>query len=343
MKLRILPHHSVLMMFFIGLTFVDPGYTQGVNRLDSNTMSCVPHIKWIRQWPSSDKKKKQHSFRSRFNSIFLGKKTPSLTRPVAVMGVNPENFWVLDQGAMSIFNIQGELGDIPHFLQKLNHDFISLVGICSDSSGGFFFTDSFEKKIYRFLPDKKKLQVLNDSLILDQPTGIAWSEKTREIWVTETNAHRIAIVNEKGERIRNIGSRGTAPGEFNYPTHIWIDKNGLVYINDAMNFRIQVLNPAGDVVSVFGKPGDASGFFARPKGVAVDSHGNIYSVDALFHTVQVFDLKGLYLNSIGGQGQGEGEFWMPSGIYIDRNDFVYVADSYNSRIQVFQLNYNNTK
>ncbi|MCX6268382.1 MAG: 6-bladed beta-propeller, partial [Bacteroidetes bacterium] len=238
------------------------------------------------------------------------------------------------QAACSIFQVQNDVGDIPHYLQKSDLKFSSLVGMCSNTFSEILFTDSFRKKVYRISPGKKKLQVLNDSLKLDQPTGIAYSELRGEIWVVETNAHRIAVLNGRGEIIKHIGSRGTKAGEFNYPTHIWIDKSGLVYVVDAMNFRIQVFNDSGEVVSVFGEPGDASGYFARPKGIATDSHGNIYLVDALFHVVQVFNIQGKFLYTLGRQGHGEGEFWMPSGIFIDKDNFVYIADSYNSRIQV---------
>ena len=297
----------------------------------------APHIKWIKQWPSPDKKKETHTFKSRFNAIFLGKKALVLSRPVSIFASNPENFWILDQGLRSVFHVEGEVGDIPHFVRKADAGLSSLVGICSTPANGILFTDSGLEKVFRLLPDKKKLTVMNDSAHLDQPTGIAYSPVNDEIYVVETNAHRLAVMNAKGEIVKRIGSRGNARGEFNYPTHIWIDKTGLIYVVDAMNFRIQVLDPTGEVISVFGKQGDASGYLARPKGIATDSHRNIYIVDGLFHVVQVFDLKGNYLSSIGTQGSGQGEFWMPSGIFIDDQDFIYVADCYNSRIQVFQI------
>jgi DNA-binding beta-propeller fold protein YncE len=262
-----------------------------------------------------------------------------LTRPVSIVAFSPEKFWLLDQGLNTIMQVDEKVGDIPHFISKAPAEFISLVSLCKTPADGLLFTDSGSKKIYRILPEKKKLLTLNDFPDFNQPTGIAYSQITGEIWVVETNSHRIITMNASGEILRRIGSRGTGKGEFNYPTHLWIDKNGLAYVVDAMNFRIQVLDSAGTVVSIFGKQGDASGYFARPKGIATDSHGNIYVVDALFHVVQVFDLDGSFLFSFGAQGSGEGEFWMPSGIFIDDDDYIYVADSYNSRIQIFQTTY----
>jgi DNA-binding beta-propeller fold protein YncE len=302
-----------------------------------------PHVEWVSNWPSGDADQTKKKFKNLFNSILFGINPPELSNPVSVLAYSTENIWVLDQGNKTIFHIQNGVGEIPHFIQKTVFDLSSLVGICSGPNSSILFTDSHAQKIYTLTSDKKKLRILNDKLALEQPTGIAYLSAKKEIWVVETKAHCIAVLNEEGELIKRIGRRGNAPGEFNYPTHICIDPKGNTYITDAMNFRIQVLDPEGEVISVFGEAGDASGYLARPKGIATDSFGNIYSVDVLFHVVQVFDAKGKYLYKFGSQGHGNSEFWMPAGIFIDASDMIYVADTYNSRIQVFKLIYTDSK
>jgi len=250
--------------------------------------------------------------------------------------MNPDTFWVLDQGICNLFEVENEVGEMPHIRKNEFKNLNSLVGICAFKDEKLLFTDSFLNKLFVFTPDKKELIVLNDSLILDQPTGVAYSPLFNEIWVVETKAHRISVLNEKGELIKRIGQRGTSVGEFNYPTSIWIDKSGKVFLVDAMNFRIQIFSPEGEYLSSFGKTGDATGYFARSKGIATDSSGNIYVVDALFNAVQIFDQSGNFLYTFGVRGREKSEFWMPSGIFIDTNDFIYVADCYNARVQVFQ-------
>lgn len=295
------------------------------------------HVEWIKNWSSSDNKQTQKKLKNRLNLILFGIKTPELIKPVSVFATNPDNFWVLDQGGKTLFKIKDGNGEIPRSIINSNYDLSSLVSICATSASNFLFTDSKSNIIYQFVVDRKKIGTLNDSLKLEQPTGIAYLSAKKEIWVVETNAHRISILNERGELLKRIGIRGNAKGEFNFPTHIWIDKKGFVYINDAMNFRIQVLNSEGEVIAMFGKAGDASGFFGISKGIATDSYGNIYIVDVLFHVVQVFDIKGNFLYSFGSQGHENSQFWMPSGIYIDEQNYIYVSDTYNSRIQIFQL------
>jgi DNA-binding beta-propeller fold protein YncE len=251
--------------------------------------------------------------------------------------MNTNNFWVLDQGQETIYEVQKNKLQKPRAIKKKDNFFTSLVGVCSMPNGDILFTDSRLNKVFIIDHDKKKLASLNDTLQFQQPTGIAYSAASGEIWVVETGAHRVSVLGTNGELIKRIGNRGEENGQFNFPTSIWIDKDGDVYIVDAMNFRVQIFHKNGDFVTAFGEEGDASGTFARPKGIATDTYGNIYVADALFHVVQIFDRSGNFLYSFGKQGREKEEFWMPSGIFIDSKNYIYVADSYNSRVQIFQL------
>lgn len=295
----------------------------------------INQIQWVGKFPSENNVEKTNLFQ-RIGEFFIGKKeVVNLTKPISVLAENPESFWVMDQSIGSIIEVQDKVAEIPNFMKE---KYNSLVGICATQNNQLFFSDSRANNVYKVNLETDELVVFSDSLKLDQPTGIAYSQLNDEVWVVETAAHRISVLNARGELVKQFGNRGEAPGEFNFPTFIWIDKYGMVYIVDSMNFRIQILNDKGEVINCFGQIGDATGYFARPKGIATDSFGNIYIADALFHVVQIFDKNGNFLYHFGQQGREDGQFWMPSGLYIDENDYIYVADSYNSRIQVFQLN-----
>ena len=256
-------------------------------------------------------------------------------KPISIVAENPELFWILDQGAGTLFEVEDGNGRAHRSMKKAALNFPSLVGLCEGPKGILLLSDSRLNQVWRI--SGEEMAPFSDSAHYDQPTGIAFNRTTGEFWVVETGAHRISVFSSKGEWLRSVGERGPANGAFNFPTFIWIDDSGRVYVVDSMNFRVQIFNSEGAFISTFGKSGDASGDMARPKGVAVDSRGHIYIADALFHVVQIFDQEGNFLLSFGGQGPGEGEFWMPLGIFIDELDFIYVADSYNSRVQVFQL------
>lgn len=297
-----------------------------------------PSIVWIGQFPAQNDAKLRPKFGDRLLNFLAGKKYENaVSKPVAVYADTKDLIWILDQGNQSLIRVQEGVGEMPHFRSKKIRSFPSLVGICSFMGDKILFTDSYYNRVFYFTRGKKNLHELNDTMLFHRPTGIAYSSVNKHVWVVETNAHRITVLDENGVLIRRIGGRGISPGEFNFPTSIWIDDSGKVFIVDAMNFRIQVFSAEGELISVFGKQGDATGYFARPKGIATDSEGNIYVVDALFNTVQIFDMDWNFLDNFGYHGRGDGEFWMPNGIFIDEQDHIYVADTYNSRVQVFRF------
>ncbi|MEN8155441.1 MAG: 6-bladed beta-propeller [Bacteroidota bacterium] len=297
----------------------------------------VYSIQWVGQYPAQKEKRERDRSTTWLTDLLFGKKPADLVKPMSVVAMNPDTFWIADQGSGSILRVFNQVGEMTQLKHEEVESLPSIVGSCFIPGNKTLFTDSRLNTVFWFEHGQKALHILNDSLRLEQPTGIAYSAVNREIWVVETKAHRISVLDENGEMIRHIGGRGNAPGMFNFPTYIWIDNSGTVYVVDAMNFRIQVLDKEGAFISDFGEIGDASGYFSRPKGVATDSYGHIYIVDALFHVVQVFDREGNYLYAFGSQGEGPEQFWMPTGIYIDKRNFIYIADSYNSRVQIFEL------
>lgn len=303
---------------------------------DSKTEAAKSyHVEFIRSICTNNDTIKKIN-KEKIVDFILGKKKTFLQKPVSVALFNETNTVILDQGNKNVLLAKSEDGKID-FLESEKTILPSPIGICCFTEGNYLITDSYLNKIYKASEKDKSIEIFNISHVLEQPTGIAYIEKKNEIWVSETKAHRIAILDKDGNLIRTIGTRGDANGEFNFPTYIWADSNDKVYVVDAMNFRIQIFNLNGEFISSFGEIGDATGTFARPKGLAVDSKGHIFVADALFNAIQVFDQKGNFLYTFGKQGSGTEAFWMPCGIFIDRNDIIYVSDTYNSRIQVFKL------
>jgi len=291
-------------------------------------------VQWITSYPGEMGENKA-SFGDRVSRLVFGKKPREVIKPFNILATDPQRFWILDQGAGRVFEVNEgkESGVISG--RKAEQMYPSLVGICRTMEGELLFTDSRLNRVIRSKGEQPG--IFGDSLILDQPTGIACDPRSGHIWIAETGAHRISRYTGEGKLVQVIGGRGTDPGRFNFPTFIWIDREGRIYVVDSMNYRIQIFDGEGEFLGSFGESGDATGFLARPKGIATDSRGHIYVADALFHAVQIFDMQGRFLYSFGNQGQDHGEFWLPAGLYIDEKDYIYVADSYNARVQIFKL------
>jgi sugar lactone lactonase YvrE len=210
------------------------------------------------------------------------------------------------------------------------------IGLALADDGWLYVTDSQRGLLYEVPPGARQLAHFETALRFRQPTGIAWDRETDHLLVTDTTEQVIAVLDRAGDLQRSIGGRGSGPGRFNFPTHLWSAGNSELLVTDSLNFRIQRFDSDGAFVQQFGQGGASLGYFSRPKGVAMDSFGHVYVVDAMMHGMQLFNRQGELLLFVGNQGQGAGEFWLPGGIYITEGNTIYVADAYNKRVQVFR-------
>ena len=171
---------------------------------------------------------------------------------------------------------------------------------------------------------------------LVRPVGIALLFSRNEFFVVDGGIHALVVFDTEGRRLRTIGTRGSATGEFNFPTHIAVGRERIA-VADSGNFRVQLLDLEGNVVSTIGQKGDGAGDLSLPKGLAFDRDDHLYVVDAHFEVVQVFDRDGRLLLAFGEEGDRAGEFSLPTGIAIDEAGRVWVSDSGNRRLQVFEM------
>lgn len=273
------------------------------------------------------------SFWGRIFSFFTGETHRNiLTKPIGVSLDDTGNLLVTDTGA----NIACYFDFAQHRFHRWEkigrHQLVSPVALTRHRDT-FYLADSALQSILVFDINGKLSNIITNGL--DRPAALVWVGD--KLYVADAGSHHIAIFDPQGNRLGQLGKRGTAPGEFNFPSHMTADKTGRLLITDSMNSRIQILDVAtGKFLSTFGSYGDAPGYFSRPKGVAVDTAGHIYVADALFDNVQIFDPQGRLLLHFGSAGHNPGEFWLPGSIAIGKDNRIYVADTYNRRIQVFQ-------
>jgi DNA-binding beta-propeller fold protein YncE len=196
----------------------------------------------------------------------------------------------------------------------------------------FYAADSALGKVIAFdSKGRAQFEITNE---LERPSGLALSGD--RLIIADSQRHQILVFGVDGKFISKFGSRGTGPGQFNFPTHVSVDGQGRIYVTDSLNCRIQVFDANGRFLREFGGAGDGPGRFSRPKGVAVDTAGHVDVVDALFGNVQIFDDQGRLLLVWGESGSGSGQFWLPNAIAINSRNEIFVADVYNHRIQMFR-------
>lgn len=260
---------------------------------------------------------------------------PVLPRPTGLY-VRGENLYIVDPSVPRITWIDLSSGSAKHFGLQLEPAHSTPVDIAVDSEGRSYVTDSTEARVFVYTPEGRFDRFLAPEGTFQRPTGIDIDQEHGIVYVADTLAHDIKVLDLRGNLIKVIGKRGEGPGEFNYPVHLCF-KNGKLYVVDAMNFRVQVFDAEGNLIRLFGRPGDTYADLQRPKGIGVDSFGNIYIADALQDMVKVFDQEGNLLLFFGERGRKLGQFSMPQDIFVDEEDRIFISDMANMRVQVFKL------
>lgn len=155
------------------------------------------------------------------------------------------------------------------------------------------------------------------------------------IFVSDTVARRIAVLDFPGKRYYEIGTSGV--GRLAKPLGMALDKANRLYVCDGTAKRVLVYEADGTFLKSIGN----AKILKRPSSVAVNDDGSrIYVVDTGGikedqHAIHVFDQTGKHLFQIGKRGTEPGQFNLPLNATIGPKGRLYVVDTGNFRIQVF--------
>ena len=84
-----------------------------------------------------------------------------------------------------------------------------------------------------------------------QPTDVAWDSQGN-IYISDGYINsRVAKYDMHGNWVKQWGTKGTGPGQFNLPHAIAIDRNDNIYVGDRSNRRIQVFDTEGKFLRMF--------------------------------------------------------------------------------------------
>jgi sugar lactone lactonase YvrE len=214
-------------------------------------------------------------------------------------------------------------------------------GLALDGEGNLYVGDQGEKLVWKYDKDGKFVRQIGKGMF-DRPVGVAFDRQRRLLYVVDgsngsTDRHRVEVFDVDGRHQRTIGRRGTAPGEFNFPTAIAIAPDGRVFVADTGNFRIEIFAPDGEFITMFGSIGEGPGLLGRAKGLAFDNFGNLYVVDGQLQGVQLFSPKFRPLMAFGGAVNRPEYMTIPNGIAIDSRNHIFVADFAFNHVNEYEL------
>jgi DNA-binding beta-propeller fold protein YncE len=295
-----------------------------------------PRIRYLGQLAADADLKPARPFGQRLGAALFGRKdVRTMLSPIGVCSDGGGRVFVADSNAQLVHVFDLSTRKYQRWQPPRERGaFSQPVGVGFDPAGRLLVADSVEHAVFAFDREGAFLGVLADSL--ERPCAVCVEPGTGRVFVADAGAHQVVILSPEGDELRRVGSRGSGPGEFNFPTAVALDSEGCLFVSDSLNFRVQVFGPDLAFVRQIGRKGDMPGSFAQPKGIAIGPEGHLYVVDAHFEAIQVFDPEGTLLMTFGREGRGPGEFWLPVGIHADAQGRVWVADSYNRRVQAFQ-------
>jgi len=123
---------------------------------------------------------------------------------------------------------------------------------------------------------------------LGKPNGLYYDLKNEEIYVVDTQAHKIFKGNEK--ILKPIIEDG-----LNFPVDLVISKDDKIFITDSFDYEVEVRERDGKFIYSFGKAGDEFGSFQSLRGIAIDSSERVYVSDTQKGWIQVFSKEGKLL------------------------------------------------
>ena len=179
--------------------------------------------------------------------------------------------------------------------------------------------------------DKIKHELLNKILLVENNCnghihGIVIYQDT--IYSVKSNDSCIVYYNLEGKFLKEFGTFGDKPGEFNQPQNLEIFENK-IFVTDSGNNRIQIFDLEGKFLKEFGTFGDKPGEFNGVMGIT-SNNNKILVADGTNNRIQIFDLEGKFLKEI------KSKFNSPHQLLIIEN-YMYVLDTYNYKVKIFDI------
>jgi len=218
------------------------------------------------------------------------------------------------------------------------------MGMATDGSGNLYVLDATAKRVVIYDRDGNFIRNIGNPGDIYRPAGIGVDKDGTRVYAVDiggssSNNHRVLVYDaQSGERLEDIGERGTEDGQVNLPRDALVAPDGSVYVIDGGNFRVQHFSAEGDYISKFGSVGRNPGQFSRPKEGDIDNQGNVYVVDAAFGNFQIFNPDGQLLMHVGERSNSNrpARFTLPSSLAVDEDGRVYVVDQLFRKVEVFR-------
>ena len=210
-------------------------------------------------------------------------------------------------------------------------------GVAISHDGHILVTDNHRLQKLTFEGDYVKSvgssKTGNGPLQFQYPKGITVHPTTGQIFIGDSNNHRIQVLNNNLTYSHSFGKKGSSPEQFNSPWDVTFDNEGYLYVADSDNHCIKKFTSTGQYISTFSSKGSNPGQIKDPTSIIIDNN-LLYISEFGNNRISIFDTNGCFIHCFGKSGSGEREFNRPRGITVDSLGNLYVSDFSNNRLVV---------
>jgi DNA-binding beta-propeller fold protein YncE len=214
-------------------------------------------------------------------------------------------------------------------------------GVATDADDNIYVADSKKGLILVYDPRGGFVRYIGSfrgESMFQRPSGIAIDRKAGHLYVLDSPAHQLVMLDLQGEVLRRVGNKHGAARQLSTdsPTEIALGEDMLVIL-DSGGSRIQVFDLQCNFQTAFTIRSENAPPLVSEIGLAVDRSSNIYLSNLGESTVRIYSRDGRLRGVLGRPGSGVNEFKVPRGIWIDPGNRLYVSDTGNSRIVVYRV------
>ena len=253
-----------------------------------------------------------------------------------------------------------------NFVREIGKDLYGFVfchGIRVDAQDNIWVIDEGANSIIKFNPEGRVTMILGRRIgfpyngmepavkeanpappyIFNRPTDVAF-DTSGNIFVADGYGNsRVVKYDKYGHFLKQVGSRGPGPGQFNLIHSIAVDAKGNVYAGSRSDQRIEVFDNDLNYKTTYDHVGAPWSLCITPgpHQYLYTSNSNPDSQDSELHKVsgQIFkmELDGTVLGKFGVPGKEQGQFSTVHGIDCRVDNEILVSEIVEWRFQKFIL------
>ena len=203
-------------------------------------------------------------------------------------------------------------------------------GIAVSKDGIIAVSDWDSHQVKKYSLQGKLLSVIgnnrgNNNGQFDRPRGLVFSSN-KMLYVVDNGNYRVQVFQQDDKFAFTFGSKGSNPGQFQFPLRIAIDTDNRVLVSDYHGDHISLFSHTGSFISRI--------TCHRPWAITVSPDGHIITDCDVGTSIKVWSPTHQLIHQFGKYGSQQGEFNNILGISISSTGTIYVVEGYNNRLLI---------